>query len=99
MLPGLRTMVFSVLLLPPGLFFQTAPQPGLLKVTSNPAGASVTISTIDNNNKPVQATTNVTLVVTPGKYKVTARSGSKVLNCSPAIATVSPGQTTAVDCH
>jgi hypothetical protein len=41
----------------------------------------------------------VTLVVTPGKYKVTAKSGSKILNCTPTPATVHPGQTTGVVCN
>jgi hypothetical protein len=99
MLPGLKTIVFSALLLPPMFFFQTAPQPGLLKVTSNPPGANVTINTVDNNNKPVEGKTNVTLVVTPGQYKVTAKSGSKILNCTPTPATVHPGQTTGVICN
>lgn len=105
MLPGLRTIVFPALLLPPVLFFQSGPQPGLLKVTSNSPGAKITISVVDQNgnvdknSKQVEAMTNVSLVVTPGYYKVTATTGSTSLKCTPTPAEVKSGQTVPVACN
>jgi hypothetical protein len=94
MLPTIKTIALSVLSLSLGVFFQTAPRPGLLKVTSVPPGASVTI-----NGKPMEGKTNATFVVTPGQYTVTAISGYKNLNCQPTPAQVNSGQTTQVVCQ
>ncbi len=99
MLPGIRAIAFSVVLLPPVSFFQSAPQPGLLKIMSNPPGANVTIRMVNDNSKPAEAITNVTLVVTPGQYQVTAKRGSTSLHCTPMPATVNSSQATEVDCN
>ena len=93
MLPALKSIPLSLLLLSPGLFLQTGKQPGLLKVTSYPPGASVRI-----NNNPMNGKTNATFVVTPGQYTVTAQGASGNLNCQPSPATVNSGQITTVVC-
>jgi hypothetical protein len=94
MLPALKSIALSVLLLSPGLFLQTAKQPGLLKVTSDPQGASITIG-----DKLMNGKTNATFVVTPGQYTVKAQSASgNFLNCQPAPAVVNSGQITTVVC-
>lgn len=93
MLPALKSIALWVLFLSPGLFLQTAKQPGLLKVTSDPTGASITI-----NQKPMTGKTNATFVVTPGQYTVTAQGASGNLNCQPTPATVNSGQITTVVC-
>jgi hypothetical protein len=95
MLPAVKSITLSVLFLSPRLFPQSAPQPGLLKVTSVPPGASVKI-----NDKPMNGKTNTTFVVTPGNYTVTAESASnEALKCQPTPATVNSGQTTTVVCQ
>ena len=93
MLPTLKSIALSLLLLSPGLFLQTGKPPGLLKVTSDPTGASVRI-----NNNPMNGKTNATFVVTPGQYTLTAQGASGNLNCQPAPAVVNSGQITTVVC-
>jgi hypothetical protein len=93
MLPTLKSIALSVLFLSPGLFLQTAKQPGLLKVASDPQGASITIG-----DKLMNGKTNATFVVTPGQYTVKAQGASGYLNCQPSPATVSSGQITTVVC-
>ena len=92
MLPGLKAMLSSVILLPSGFFYQ-APQPGLLKIMSTPTGATITI-----NGQAMNGKTNATFVVTPGEYKVEVTSGSKKLTCNPESTHVYSGKTAEVAC-
>lgn len=92
MLPSLKALLCSILLLPSGFFYQ-APQPGLLKVSSTPTGASITI-----NGQLMNGKTNATFVVTPGEYKIEVTSDSKKLTCNPESTHVYSGQTTQVSC-
>jgi PEGA domain-containing protein len=94
MSPFLKTILCSMLLLPSGLFLQTAPAPGYIHVTSKQPGAIITI-----NDKPTGAKTNSTLVVSPGSYTVGAIGGSGPVSCDPSSVTVKSGQTQEVKCN
>ena len=80
-----------ILVLPIGLFFQTA-GPGRLQISSKPQSATITV-----NGKTLTQVTNTTLVVAPGKYSVVITGGPGNLNCTRNVQ-VSTGQTTAVNC-
>lgn len=71
----------------------TPPSVGRLHITSNPAGADITI---DNNLRPEK--TNVTLVVSPRTYSVAISGGPGNLNCPARPYQVSSGQTVEVTC-
>ena len=71
-----------------------APPPvGRLYITSTPPGASITI-----NGKPRPEQTNVTLVVSPGNYKVLISGGPGNLDCPAQDVSVRTGQTVTVAC-
>jgi hypothetical protein len=86
---------------------QMPPPPARLVVTSEPAGATVTI----NGNKMSQ-NTNATFVVSPGAYAVAVSSADGKLACNQApasaapspnpkaarIVTVASGDTAQLDC-
>ena len=78
---------------PPVITAQITPPLGRLRITSVPPGASITV-----NDKPRPESTNVTLVVAPGReYKVSVTGGPGNLNCQ-STCRVSPGQTVVIAC-
>jgi hypothetical protein len=88
-----RTMLFvSILLCPAALSPQMPPQPGKLLISSEPAGATITI----NGNK-VSQHTNATFLVSPGRYAIVVTSQDGRLKCSGALS-VSAGQTAGATC-
>ncbi len=84
--------LLSTLLLPSVYSAQVTPALGRLHITSMPAGANIVIN---DNRRP--ELTNVTLVVSPGKYAVLVTGGPGKLNCSKTVQ-VSRGQTVDVAC-
>lgn len=85
--PALEIMFFLYLLLTPAMLLQMPARPGKLVITSTPPGARIII-----NSQPRTEVTDVTLVVSPGLYKVV------VGNCSEQDVQVSSGETKQVHC-
>ena len=88
-----RILLVSLLLCTLGLRPQMPPQPGRLVITSEPAGATVTI-----NGKQQPQHTNATFLVSPGSYTVSVASQDGKLSCPATTLSVSSGQTTTGDC-
>jgi len=84
---GLRIALLLALLSCPAWSSQSQAQPGQLHITSVPQGERIVI-----NDSPRTEVTDVTLVVSPGTYKVT------VGNCSAQSVQVSSGETKEVHC-
>jgi hypothetical protein len=78
--------------LPLALLAQMPPQSAKLVISSEPAGAEVTI----NNDKMKQAT-NATFVVSPGTYTVTVTGSDRALACTFKF-TVASGDTRKGTC-
>jgi hypothetical protein len=74
-------------MLPLALLAQMPPQSAKLVISSEPAGAEVTI-----NNDKMKQTTNATFVVSPGTYIVTVTSSDRALVCTLKVI-VSSGDT------
>src|ERR1700690_3456625 len=92
---ALEIFLFSFWLLPPAGSSQiTSPVLGRLHITSKPPEANITI-----NGNPRPEKTDVTLVVSPGNYKVAITGGPGGLNSPGEIPfNVSSGQTVEVRC-
>ncbi len=90
---SLKLLPISFLLSPALLLPQMPPQPGRLTISSNPAGAIVSI-----NGRQVAQRTNATFVVSPGNYRVSVASQDWKLNCPEITVTVEGGRTAARNC-
>jgi hypothetical protein len=66
---------------------------GKLEIQSTPTGATITI-----NNQLRPERTNVILVVSPGRYKVSITGGPGNLNCQLPEVYVQGGKTVTVTC-
>jgi PEGA domain len=86
-----KVALVSVLLWPASLWSQM-PSLGRLVISSEPAGATVTI-----NGKQQSQRTNATFVVSAGKYTISVASADGRLKCSDTV-TVSVGQVVARNC-
>jgi ribosomal protein L2 len=84
---ALEIMLFFCLLLAPAMALQMPAQPGKLVITSTPPGARIII-----NGELRTDVTDVTLVVSPGVYKVVVGS------CSEQTVQISSGETKQVHC-
>jgi PEGA domain len=71
-----RGLLLWTLLYPLALQPQMPPVPGKLLISSEPAGATVTI-----NGTKMSQLTNATFVVSPGDYTVAVSSADRQLNC------------------
>lgn len=82
-------------LLPAFLWAQMPPQPGKLIISSDPAGADVTI-----NGSHMGQRTNATFVVSRGQYAiaVSSQETNPKLNCPAKTLTVYAGQTYTLQC-
>jgi PEGA domain len=83
----------SLLFFPATLLPQMPPQPGRLVISSDPAGAMVTI-----NGRQMGQRTNATFVVSPGKYRVEVVGPGGNPTCRAIDLAVSAGQTVAKQC-
>jgi hypothetical protein len=94
-LPLLTKCSRVCILLLAGAAWSQTPQPpvGKLEITSTPPGATVTI-----RDQPKTYQTNVTLVVSPGNYKVSITGGPGNLNCQPPEVYVQGGKTVTITC-
>jgi hypothetical protein len=71
---------------------QMPPQPGRLVISSEPAGATVTI-----NGSVVAQHTNATFLVSPGTYAIVVSSQDGGMKCTGSL-TVTAGQTASATC-
>jgi len=90
--PKTLALFVAIGTLPLALLAQMPPQSAKLVISSEPAGAEVTI-----NNDKMKQTTNATFVVSPGTYKVTVTSSDRALDCTLTV-TVSSGDTRKGTC-
>jgi len=93
-----RMVLVSFLLLPSGLVPQMPPQPARLIITSDPAGAIVTI-----NGTAMGRRTNATFAVSPGSYAVTVsytdpNHSEKSFSCPNDTVKVAAGATIRLNC-
>lgn len=88
-----KLLPYSLLLIPALLLPQMPPQPGRLTISSDPAGAIVTI-----NGRQVSERTNASFVVSPGNYQVSVASQDGKLRCPEITLTVGAGRTVARNC-
>jgi hypothetical protein len=84
---GLEVALLLTLLSTPLASSQMPPRPGKLVLTSTPPGAKIVI-----NAQPRQEVTPITLVVTPGVYKVVVGS------CAEQSVQIVAGDTKEVHC-
>lgn len=75
-----------------GLSQMPPPPVGRLQITSTPQGAKIAI-----NDQARPELTNVTLVVSPGNYKVSIVGGPGNLNCVQSVQ-VQGGKTVVITC-
>jgi hypothetical protein len=84
---ALEIALFWILVTAPGVSSQMPTRPGKLHVTSTPQGETITIN---GTRRP--EVTDVTLVVSPGAYKVS------IGDCKEQSVQVSSGETKEVQC-
>jgi len=87
MLPAVEIVLLWTLLTTPGASPQMPARPGKLHIASTPPGQKIII-----NGATRSETTDVTLVVSPGKYTV------QVGTCQPQDVPVSSGETKEIHC-
>ena len=91
---GTFKLILGVALLFPGaLSSQTPAQPGRLRVTSTPDGATVTI-----NGASMTRKTPADFIVAPGAYTVETMGQAGKSTCAKMTFTVLPGATLVVEC-
>ena len=91
-LTELALLAALIQLLPAAADSQMPPQLGRLVVSSEPAGAVVSI-----NGKSVAQRTNATFLVSLGSYSISVSSPDSSLKCTGTFP-VSGGQTVSCDC-